>query len=395
MNKEKTSIMKAVPSAAELRKVPGFNPLTYLRPAVSRITGEKGLKLELPYKKLWFRMACPRGRMTLSPLRITDQMAIFEARLYAEQDDNSLLANFISTKQAKDVPGGRYIRDAQDEAMNEALDNAGFGIQLCDIDPSFAGSEYGSEIPLAQLLELAQQSGQPVPKIDAAPVAPTVKTVAAPPVVEQPMARPDKTAAMPKVETPVEEKKELHEVKSEVQSVVSAPAHTPADTVTPPVIETATPARDTFAEEPTKSETIGATADVLQMLGGTSPVVNEAPAPIAAAPTAQPDASPVETVHTEVSPMQTESVQTAAPKPAAPSYTADMSVEEICARMTVEEAKAIKVDAGTCKGMTLGEVQDRRPSSLRFYVYASPYADNVLKAAASLLLNEMTQPKAG
>ena len=144
MNKETRTIMKAVPTAAELWKVAGFNPLTYLRPEVSKATGEKGLKLGLPYKKLWFRLACPRGRMTLNPLRITDQMAIFEARLYAEQGDDSMLANFISTKHAKDVPGGRYIRDAQDEAMNEALDNAGFVIQLCDIDPTYAGREYGS-----------------------------------------------------------------------------------------------------------------------------------------------------------------------------------------------------------------------------------------------------------
>lgn len=392
MNKEKSTIMKAVPTAAELRKVPGFNPLTYLRPAVSKTNGEKGLKLELPYKKLWFRLACPRGRMTLNPLRITDQIAIFEARLYAEQGDDSMLANFISTKQAKDVPGGRYIRDAQDEAMNEALDNAGFGIQFCDIDPTYAGSEYGSEIPLAQLLELAQQAGQPVPNVQSSPIA---KATTVPPAVEQLAVQSVDPAATPRAETPVEEKKKLHEAESEVQPVAPAPAPTSEAPVTPPVVEAAAPARDVFAEVPEKPEPVGTTADVLQMLGGTSAVVNEATAQATTAPAAQQDASPVEAVPAEPVPKQAESVLTVAPKPVVPSYTADMSVEEICARMTVEEAKAIKVDAGTCKGMTLGEVQDRRPSSLRFYVYASPYADNVLKAAATLLLNEMNQLKAG
>jgi len=60
MNEKKNTLLETVPAAGELRKVPGFNPLHHLRQAVSK-TGEKVLKLELPYKKLWFRMACPRS----------------------------------------------------------------------------------------------------------------------------------------------------------------------------------------------------------------------------------------------------------------------------------------------------------------------------------------------
>ena len=109
MNEEKKSLLTTVPAARELRKVPGFDPLKYLR-TISR-NGEKVLKLDLCYKKVWFRLACPNGRMCLNPLRITDQMAIFEARLYANREDNaSLLASFTSTQMAQNVPGGLYIR---------------------------------------------------------------------------------------------------------------------------------------------------------------------------------------------------------------------------------------------------------------------------------------------
>ena len=77
------------------------------------------------------------------------------------------------------------------------------------------------------------------------------------------------------------------------------------------------------------------------------------------------------------------------------TYTDDMSIEEITQRMSVDEARSIVVTFGTCKGWTLGEVMDRRASSLRFYLYSAKDAGNVLKAAASLLLDELAMKKAG
>ena len=275
MTKQTDSIIKTVPAAAELRKVPGFDPLRYLRRTTSKKSGEPVLKLDLPYKKLWFRLACPNSRTFLKPLRITDQMAIFEAQLFLDRSDQEPIANFTSTMMARDVPGGRYIQAAQDEALNEALDSAGFGIQLADLVEASGGSGYGSEIPLAQVEAAVGGVKQPAPVEREEPLAP---------------------AAVP--ENPPQ----------------AAPA----------------PAEQT-AEEP---------------------------------------AAPV-------------------------TYTEDMSVEEIRERITVEQAMAVPVDFGTCKGWTLGQVLDRRPSSLRFYVYAAKEASHVLKAAASLLLDGMNQQKAG
>ena len=84
------TILKSVPAAGALRKVPGFDPLKHLRTTTSHKTGEKVLKLDLPFKKLWFRLACPNGRMLLKPLRITDQMAIFEAKVFLRNPDLSI-----------------------------------------------------------------------------------------------------------------------------------------------------------------------------------------------------------------------------------------------------------------------------------------------------------------
>ena len=78
----------------------------------------------------------------------------------------------------------------------------------------------------------------------------------------------------------------------------------------------------------------------------------------------------------------------------APAYTADMSVEEITARMTVDDAKGLTVDFGTCKGWTMGQVMENRPSSLKFFITPFCECGNILKAAATLLLQELNQQKA-
>ena len=80
---------------------------------------------------------------------------------------------------------------------------------------------------------------------------------------------------------------------------------------------------------------------------------------------------------------------------AAVSYTDDMTVDEIRARMTIEQAKALTVSFGPNKGWTLGQVQDRRPSSLKFYALVSPDASNAIKAGSFLLLDELAQARAG
>ena len=111
------------------------------------------LKLDLSYKRLWFRLACPNGRMVVKPLRVNDQMAVFEAMVYASKDDPEPLARFTSTASAQEIPDGKFVQAAQDAALNEALENAGFGIQLCDLVEGTGTARYGSEVPLSAVME--------------------------------------------------------------------------------------------------------------------------------------------------------------------------------------------------------------------------------------------------
>lgn len=77
-------------------------------------------------------------------------------------------------------------------------------------------------------------------------------------------------------------------------------------------------------------------------------------------------------------------------------YTPDMPVEEIVKLMTFEEAGKVVVDTGVCKGQTIAEVAERRPPSLKFYLYGGYRGDNnILRAAAQIMLDSLAVKKAG
>lgn len=153
-------------TVAALNHVPGFDPLKFLRRTISRKTGEDVMRLDLRYKKLWFRLACPTGRLKLNALRITEKMAIFEAKVYRDREDAEPLSSYVANCTLDATPGGLYVEAAQEEALDTALSNAGFGIQFADMGSE--SEEYGSEVPVGAKAEIAK------------PVQ--VKTVAAKPV---------------------------------------------------------------------------------------------------------------------------------------------------------------------------------------------------------------------
>lgn len=122
---QSATIYESSPVVSELNKVQGFDPLKFLRRTSK---GER--KLDLKYKKLWFRLKYPNGRIKLSALKITDQLAIIEARVYFDKNDAQPKASFIAQREAKSTPGGLYIEYAQHAAIDQALSDAGFGVQF-------------------------------------------------------------------------------------------------------------------------------------------------------------------------------------------------------------------------------------------------------------------------
>lgn len=141
-------------AVASLNHVPGFDPLKFLRRTTSRKTREDVMRLDLRYKKLWFRLACPTGRLNLNALRITEKMAIFEAKVYRDREDAEPLSSYVANCTLDATPGGLYVEAAQEEALDTALSNAGFGIQFADVGSE--SEEYGSEVPVGAKAEIAK-----------------------------------------------------------------------------------------------------------------------------------------------------------------------------------------------------------------------------------------------
>ncbi len=180
MNANNTvSMYEAVPVVSELNKVPGFDPLKYLRKTKS------GWNLDLKIKKLWFRLKYPSGRIRMTSLKITDQLAIIEARVYFDKNDTQPVASFTAQRENKATPGGLYIEAAQHTAMDEALSAAGFGIQFIPATASEAAPVQSAGSAITQETEQRQEKMPPAPEKDvSAPVGEMPETISNQPVKE-------------------------------------------------------------------------------------------------------------------------------------------------------------------------------------------------------------------
>lgn len=222
-------------TVASLNHVPGFDPLKFLRRTTSRKTGEDVMRLDLRYKKLWFRLACPTGRLKLNALRITEKMAIFEAKVYRDREDAEPLSSYVANCTLDATPGGLYVEAAQEEALDTALSNAGFGIQFADV--SVESEEYGSEVPVGAKAEIAKpvqvKAGTAQPVQAKVKVAESVKKQ--PEVVktvqEEPIKATDPLDAIMPDDMPVPEQVTAEVVEKPKTVVLESvqPAQTPAE----------------------------------------------------------------------------------------------------------------------------------------------------------------------
>ena len=343
----------------------GFDPMKLLRKAVSAISGEPVLRLELPYKKLWFRKSHPNGRIYVKPLQLNEKIAIYEAQVFLNRDDNVPFVSYTASVANEGTPDGSYAEKAQNEAVDNALSDAGFGIQIAD-------RYYGSEIPVSAYPGTAPKA---VHRSAAKPVQTPVKAVVQPPVVAEqtvPAAQVKtevstaQTAAQTGVQTVTKEEpaaanKAEPIVAPKVEPVVQ---EVPAVKAEPVIQPAAQPVA--VVEEPPKQEPHAANAALELLRGG------------AAKQSAVAEAAPAE-----------KDAFRDLPFTLGPTYTNEMSVEQIVGIMTLEQAKAVVVDDGMRKGATMGEVADKWPATLQFYLSVGyKKNNNILKAAAQILLNE-------
>lgn len=296
MNTNQSATMyESVPVVSELNKVQGFDPLKFLRRTTK---GEK--VLDLKYKKLWFRLKYPNGRIKLSSLKITDQLAIIEARVYFDKNDAQPRSSFIA--QRGESHSGRSVYRVSAARCHR---------------PGIIGRRFWRTVFCCRSYSERRESGR----------------------------------------------------NRQRAADSSGNRHGGAS----------------FHRSAGYGCRSGDRGNQRACAG--TPVVQETVAEAPAAEVMESAAPAMEDAEGEEIEEETADTDTAAP-----TYSSDMPVDEICSMMTYEEAGNVIVPLGTCKGWAMSQVADRRPASLKWYINGYSGNDNILRAAATIMqasLDEM------
>ena len=138
-------------AVAALNRVEGFEPLEFAR-TIKQEDQEDQLYLDVKYRKLWFRLAYPLGRIASTIVRFNENMALAEARIYLNHEDapENYIANAFSMKFRSEDPkfGDKFLEMAETAAVGRALSDAGFGVQFADVGESNDPAQVDAGIPV-------------------------------------------------------------------------------------------------------------------------------------------------------------------------------------------------------------------------------------------------------
>lgn len=350
-----------------LNKVEGFDPRKYMR--VIQQEGQAGkYYLDVAFRKLWFRLKYPEGKIVKKILKLTDQVAIVEARVYLNRNDAE--ENFISNALAQKYMtadgqfGNKFVELAETAAVGRALSDAGFGLQFADkeedIDPEV------TETPLdPQMLSGNGIDGE---------------------VLGEMLSGEDMAAGtvLPDENIPgqygIEEYIPMPEEVG--QAMGMTPAMQQAGAVPKAAGQTAqgtapTAARQTAQVRQTQQQQQSAQAQ--QPVQGMTPAMQnrqEAPKPAQGNRQSKPAQASA-----------ANNVPAGKASQGASSIRKDMPVEQIYSMLNRDSAAAVVIPMGFNKGKTLGQIAVDKPTDLKWYVNSYGGPDNLLRAAAKFLID--------
>ncbi len=188
-------IYKTVPAVADLNSVEGFNPLEYLREIIGD-DGGKQLYLDVKYRKLWFRLKYPGGKIRKRIVELNDKYAIIESFIYLDKNDaeENFIASALAQRSASDDGkfSDKYVELAETASVGRALADAGFGVQFCDMSEPSDPNVVDAPVSMPINTETGELIEDSTTKYD--PIAPKEENMIAPPV-EAAKTNPTKTQA--------------------------------------------------------------------------------------------------------------------------------------------------------------------------------------------------------
>lgn len=297
-------LFKRSEAVANLNQVEGFNPMELLRIIPDEGKGNQAY-LDVKYRKLWFRLCHPNGKIVKKVMALKDNMAIVEARVYLDKNDSedSYIASALAQKFYTDDPkfGNKFLELAETAATGRALADAGFGIQFVEGEENDP-NQVDAGIPLA--------------------------------AAKEPMVPMDTAQHQSQIPFMQEQTGEQYSDSMQAYENMMPQAGMPFPQGSYPP----------------------------QMFGQE----NQNPAFQAAPPAAT---------------MQT--------PPQKPQIDRTRSVEELMGQLTYEEAKQVVIGGKMAHAnQTMGQVAIENPSALEWYVHSYKGKDNLIRAAAQIILNQ-------
>ena len=154
-------------AVAALNRVEGFNPMELAR-TLTKEGQEDQLYLDVKYRKLWFRLVHPLGKIVSSIRSFTENMAIVEARIYLDKCDaeENYVANAFSQRFRTNDPnfGDKFLEMAETAAVGRALSDAGFGLQFADVGEENDPMQVDAGIQMPSMTAQSQVQGNDIPQ---------------------------------------------------------------------------------------------------------------------------------------------------------------------------------------------------------------------------------------
>ena len=331
-----SGMYEAVPEVYQLNRVDGFDPRKYMRLIVNE--GQAGkYYLDVAFRKLWFRLKYPNGKIVKKLIKLTDDVAVVEAKVYLDRNDaeENYISNALAQKyrSSDDTFGNKFVELAETAAVGRALSDAGFGLQFADkemdFDPEVTDAPIDEQILMGKALVPELLNGEPANEADGTVIGgeSTDDNLPGQYNIEEYIPMPEEIGeAMQQGMTPA------------MQQNAGRLSNTPAA----PVQKASQPAQNT----PQSTYGQKAKSPSASSRGANTP--------------ASGNASEIKT---------------------------NLPVEDIYRMLNREKAAAVVVPTGIYRGKTLGQVAVEKPDSIRWYVDTYSGPNNLLRAAAKYLMD--------